>query len=81
MRLTNIQHFLRDKKIPYHYWEEEDCGSIEFDHRGLHYHIWEFPEPERGAESNVRTAGRNEEFSGHYEDSILAILKAWEEFQ
>ncbi len=80
MRLTGIQRFLAEKKLPFHYWEEDDCGSIEFDHRGLRYHIWEFPAPERGAESNVRAAGRSEEFSGHYEDAILAILKTWEGF-
>ena len=80
MRLTKIQQFLREKRLSYHYWEEDDCGSMEFDHRGLHYHIWEFPAPERGAESNVRTAGRREEFGDNYEDSILAILKTWEGF-
>lgn len=80
MRLTKIQQFLREKRLPYHYWEEDDCGSIEFDHRGLHYHVWEFPAPERGAESNVRIAGRSEEFNDDYENAILAILKTWEGF-
>lgn len=78
MRLTKIQRFLRERRLPYQYWEEDDCGSIELDHRGLHYHIWEFPAPERGAESNVRIAGRSEEFNDNYEDAILAILKTWE---
>ena len=54
--------------------------QYEFDHRGLHYHIWEFPEPERGAQSNVRIAGRSEEFGHNYEEAILEILKSWEEF-
>ncbi len=80
MRLTRIQQFLSVRNVPFSYWEEGGCGSIEFDHRGLHYHIWEFPAPERGAESNVRTAGKSEEFGGNYEDAILAILKTWEEF-
>ena len=53
MRLAGIQQFLKERHLPFQYWEEDDCGSIEFDHRGLHYHIWEFPEPERGAQSNV----------------------------
>ncbi len=76
--MIDIQKFLREKRLSYQYWEEDDCGSIEFDYRGLHYHIWEFPAPERGAESNVRTAGRSEEFGEYYEESILAILKTWE---
>ena len=53
MRLAGIQQFLKERHLPFQYWEEDDCASIEFDHRGLHYHIWEFPEPERGAQSNV----------------------------
>jgi len=80
MRLAKIQQFLRERRYSYQYWEEDDCGSIEFDHRGLHYHIWEFPAPERGAESNVRIAGRSEEFNDDYENAILAILKTWEGF-
>lgn len=79
MRLTRIQQFLKERHFPCQYWEDDDCGSIEFDHRGLHYHIWEYPEPERGAQSNVRNAGRSEEFDGNYEEKILKILKTWEE--
>lgn len=78
MRLLKIQDYLTQKKISFQYWEENDCGSIAFIHRGLSYHIWEYPEPERGAESNVRTAGKAEDFEGeHYEDAILDILKTW----
>ena len=80
MRLAGIQQFLKEHRLPFQYWEGDDCGSIEFDHRGLHYHIWEFPEPERGAQSNVRSAGRSEEFGHNYEEAILEILKTWEEF-
>ena len=75
MRLTGIQQFLKERHLPFQYWEDDDCGSIEFDHRGLHYHIWEFPKPERGAQSNVRIAGRSEEFGDNYEEVILEILK------
>lgn len=78
MRFLKIQDFLNEKEIPFEYWEENDCGSISFVHRGLSYHIWEYPAPERGAESNVRTAGRAEDFEGdHYEEDILAIMKNW----
>ena len=42
--------------------------------------IQQFPEPERGAQSNVRIAGRSEEFGDNYEEAILGILKTREEF-
>lgn len=77
MRLAGIQQFLKERRLPFQYWENDDCGSIEFD---LHYHIWEFPELERGAQSNVRIAGRSEEFGDNYEEMILEILKTWEAF-
>ena len=81
MRLAGIQQLLKEHRLPFQYWEEDDCGSIEFDHRGLRYHIWEFPEPERGAQSNARIAGRSEELGDNYEEVILEILKTWEEFR
>ncbi len=68
---------MKQKNMPYQYFEEEDCGSINFVHRGLSYHIWEFADPERGAESNVRSCGRSEDFEGDYEQAILDILKTW----
>ena len=77
MRLEKIQRFMKEKNMPFDYVEENDCGSITFVHRGLSYHIWEFPEPERGAESNVRSCGRTEDYEGDYEDKILAIMKTW----
>lgn len=77
MRLTRIQEHLTQRKIPFQYWEDNDCGSITFLHKGLSYHIWEYPEPERGADSNVRTTGRSEEFDGDYEEEILKILRTW----
>lgn len=77
MRLERIQTQLKNMGITYRYIEEDDCGSINFIHRGLSYYIWEFPEPQRGAESNIRTAGRGEDFEDNYEDSILQILKTW----
>lgn len=77
MQLTKIQTYLREKGIVHQYIEEDGCGSIDFLHRGLSYHIWEFPQEEQGAESNVRTAGKMEVFSGDYEAQILDILKTW----
>lgn len=77
MRLNRIQDHLKARNMPYQYWEDNDCGSIRFLHKGLSYHIWEYPAPERGADSNVRTAGRSEEFDGDYEEEILQILRTW----
>ena len=77
MRLEKIQAHLKNAGVTFRYAEEDDCGSIDFIHRGLSYHIWEYPAPERGAESNVRTAGRGEDFEGDYEQKILDILKTW----
>lgn len=77
MRLEKIQAFLHSRNMPYTYIQEDDCGSIDFIHRGLSYYIWEYPAPERGAESNVRTAGRGEDFEENYEEAILDILKTW----
>lgn len=77
MRLEKIQKFLNERMMPFRYAEDDDCGSIDFIHRGLSYYIWEFPAPERGAESNIRTAGRGEDFEGNYEEDMLAILKTW----
>lgn len=75
MRLEKIQAALTAKGINYSYSEEDDCGSIDFEHKGLRYNIWEFPAPERGAESNIRTTGRQEEFGENYEEELLEILK------
>ena len=77
MRLSRIQEYMTQRGMRYAYREEDDCGTIEFDHRGLHYHIWEYPAPERGAESNVLSAGRSIEYEGDYEEAILKILKSW----
>lgn len=76
MRLTKIQAYMKEKGMKYEYYEENGCGSIEFIHRGLSYHIWEYPE-EEGADSNVRTVGRMNCYTGDYEAQILDILKTW----
>ena len=51
----------------------DNCGSIDFEHRGLRYHIWEFADDVEpvGVETNLRYAGRDEEIEGDY-DTILA---------
>lgn len=77
MRLEKIQLYMKEHSMPFSYREEDDCGTIEFVHRGLSYHIWEYPAPDRGADSNVRSCGKMEEFEGDYEGQILEIMKTW----
>ena len=78
MRLEQIQAFMKDRNMPYDYVEEEDCGSITFLHRGLGYHIWEYPAPERGVQSNVLSCGRTVDYEGDdYEQQIIDIMKTW----
>lgn len=77
MRLKKIQEYLTAKGYAYEYTENDDCGGIEFTLRGLSYHIWEYPEPERGASSNVRTWGRMEDYEGDYEQGIIDAMEKW----
>ena len=76
MRLKKVQEKLQEKKIVYSYTEEDGCGSIDFEHRGLSYHIWEFSDGGEpcGAETNIRNAGRTEELEGDYEQELLKAL-------
>ena len=61
MHMTQIQSVLNEKKITFSYTEEDNCGSIDFEHRGLRYHIWEFADDVEpvGVETNLRYAGRD----------------------
>ena len=77
MRLEKIQSYLRGQGIEYAYTEDDGCGGIEFTRRGLAYHIWEYPESEPGASSNVRSWGRMEDFEGDYETAIIDVMRRW----
>ena len=77
MRLVQIQEFMRSRGMAFQYCEEDECGSINFIHHGLSYHIWEYPAPERGAQSNVRSAGKSEDFEEDYENRIIGIMNTW----
>ncbi len=78
MRLERIQAYLRQKGWKFTYCELDGLGHLDFEARGLRYHVWEFLDGEYGAESNVRTAGRQEDFLGDYEGAILAIMEQWQ---
>ena len=69
--------YLKEKQWNYEYTEEDGLGSIDFEHRGLSYHIWELEDGGYGAETNVRTVGRQEDIMGNYEQEIIEILKTW----
>lgn len=76
MRLQKVQDELKEKGWEYRYIEEAGLGSIDFEYRGISYHIWEFDENGLGAESNIRTAGRTEDFTGpDYEEQIVQLVK------
>lgn len=77
MRLKKIRNYLEEKGWKYSYIEEDGLGSIDFEHRGLSYHIWEFEDGEYGAETNVRNVGRQEDITGDYEEKIVEILRTW----
>ncbi len=77
MRLQSILSYIRQRGWKHSYYENDGLGSINFEARGLSYHIWEFDEGQPGAESNVRTTGRSEDFYGDYEAQILEILQGW----
>ena len=77
--LERIQAYLKKQGWEYRYSEEDGCGSIDFDYRGVPYHIWEFDEGERGVETNLRHGGRQEEFFGDYETALLALMKEWKQ--
>jgi hypothetical protein len=76
-RLNQVLAFIRERGWNYHYSEEDGCGSIDFDYRGVPYHIWEFEDGERGVETNVRHGGRQEELLGDYEAELISIMKDW----
>jgi len=81
MRLQKILAYLDRQGVEYAYSENDDCGGIEFIRSGLNYHIWEYPEPERGAASNVRAWGRMEDFEGDYEAAIIEVMQGWQGWQ
>ncbi|MCD8363360.1 MAG: kinase [Lachnospiraceae bacterium] len=77
-RLSRVRNFLEERGWKYQYTEEDGCGSLDFDYRGVPYHVWEYEEEGvRGVETNLRHGGRQEEIGGDYEAEILEIMKDW----
>ena len=78
MRMEMIQEALKKKNILFTYVEEDGCGSLDFQFRGLRYHIWEFEEDGVwGVETNVKHAGRSEDITGDYQSEISQLILSW----
>jgi len=79
MRLVNIQDSLKKKNIIFTYTEEDGCGSLDFQFRGLRYHIWEFQDDDGtyGVDTNVKCAGRSEDILGNYDTEIADLILTW----
>ncbi len=77
MRLTKVQDALNEKGIAYQYTEEDGCGSVDFEFRGLRYHVWEYEDGIWGAETNVFDAGRSRDVEEDYENTIAAEILTW----
>ena len=76
--LKKIQEALKTKNIIFTYTEEDNCGSLDFQFRGLRYHIWEFVDGEEsGVETNVYHAGKSEDITGDYETEISELILSW----
>ena len=78
MRMEMIQEALKKKNILFTYVEEDGCGSLDFQFRGLRYHIWDFEEDGVwGVETNVKHAGRSEDITGDYQSEISQLILSW----
>ena len=77
MRLEHVQDALKKKNITYQYTEEDGLGSLDFLFRGLSFHVWEYEDGVRGAETNVFSAGRSREVEGDYETVIADEILSW----
>lgn len=78
MRMEKIQNALQKKNVMFTYVEEDGCGSVDIQFRGLRYHIWEFcDEGEWGVDTNIKCAGRSEDIMGDYDTEIADIILDW----
>ena len=64
--LEQVLALIRERGWTYSECREDDCRSIDFEYRGVSYHIWEFHDHEWGVETNVRHGGGMEELTGDY---------------
>ena len=76
-RLERVLAMMEERGWTFRRCMEDDCESIDFEYRGVSYHIWEFHDEEWGVETNVRHGGGMEEMTGDYETELLEIMKDW----
>ncbi len=76
-RLERVLAMMEERGWTFRRCMEDDCESIDFEYRGVSYHIWEFHDEEWGVETNVRHGGGMEEITGDYEAELLEIMKDW----
>ena len=81
MALELTRKALDEKNIKYDYAEEEGLGSLNFIHRGLSYHIWEYSDDEEtkaiGVDTNLMHAGKSEDVEGDYEKTICGWIETY----
>lgn len=76
-RLERVLSLIEKRGWTFRRCMEDDCESIDFEYRGVSYHIWEFHDEEWGVETNVRHGGGMEEITGDYETKLLEIMEDW----
>lgn len=76
-RLERVLALIKERGWTFKDCLEDECESIDFEYRGVSYHIWEFHDGEWGVDTNVRHGGGMEEITGDYEAEILEIIKDW----
>ncbi|MCI8530963.1 MAG: kinase [Lachnospiraceae bacterium] len=76
-RLERVLAMMEERGWTFRRCMEDDCESIDFEYRGVSYHIWEFHDEEWGVETNVRHGGGMEEITGDYETKLLEIMEDW----
>lgn len=76
-RLEQVLALIKERGWTFKDCLEDECESIDFEYRGVSYHIWEFHDGEWGVETNVRHGGAMEEITGDYEAELLEIIKDW----
>ena len=75
--LEDVLAMIQRRGWNYRQCQEDGCISIDFEYRGVSYHIWEFYDDEWGVETNVRHGGGMEELTGDYESELLEIMNDW----
>lgn len=75
---ARVLAFLEEKGWKYSHCCEDDCGSIDFEYRGVPIISGNFMMEMSGVwRPTSATAARSEELTGDYETELLEIMKEW----